>query len=110
MVMVMVSKQPEDIQGSQVWLRRDQKWQLPQPPSGDISTWSSAFVGVDKLMVTMMLRMTTTMTTLVAAIQHGLGVDDDDDNDDDADHDTNECDDIILKNIPEQASTRPRIS
>ena len=50
------------------------------------------------------------MTTFVAAIQHGLGVDDDDDNDDDADHDTNECDDIILKNIPEQASTRPRIS
>ena len=27
-----------------------------------------------------MLRMTTTMTTFVAAIQHGLEVDDDDDN------------------------------
>ena len=50
------------------------------------------------------------MTIVVVAIQQGLGVDDDDDNDDDADHDTNECDDIILKSIPEQASTRPRIS
>ena len=86
-------KQPADIRGSQALLQQDQMWQLPQPPSGGISTWW-CFADVDKFDgdYDFDAEDDDNDETVFVAIQQGLGVDDDDDDDDiddDAGHDSN---------------------